>query len=65
MEVSERRAGDRRGRPRVRIRYEGGKWYAVLVDREDKELDRSPGGTEVDAEIHMKNYKRFGAWQKS
>lgn len=51
---------------RLRVIYTGsGKWVAVAIDTEGKEVARSPAGNENEAEQNMNNYRRFGAWQKS
>lgn len=59
-------------KPRVRVRFnnETRRWYAVVLDadgeeRRHREPGRSPEGSEADAEAHMENWKRFGAWLKS
>lgn len=56
---------ERRGRPRVRVRRDKQGWYAALIDAQEKEVSRSPHGTELEAEKYMDNYRRFGAWKAS
>lgn len=51
---------------RLRVKYiGGGKWVAVALDEKGSELERSPEGSEVEAEGYMDNYRRYGAWRKS
>lgn len=46
-------------------RLEDGRWVIELIDRDQRVLDRSPAGTEEEAEQYERNYKRFHAWEKS
>lgn len=55
----------RKHRPRVRVIYDRHHWHAVALDPQGKELARSPGGNEQDAELYMANYRSYGAWLKS
>jgi hypothetical protein len=50
---------------RLRVKWESGAWYAILLDRADNEVGRSPAGNEHEAEQYMANYRLFGAWTRS
>lgn len=52
---------------RLQVRYvsEDRAWRAVLVDDNDKVIDQSEPGDEVQAERHMETFKRYQAWKPS
>lgn len=59
------KAGQRRVRIQVK-QTDSGCWYAVVVDRINRERDRGPvRETEYDAAQDADNQRRFGAWEQS
>ena len=57
----------RGGARRYRIVYDAkaDTWHCAKLDGHGREVGRSPGGNELDAERYENNMRRYGAWQRS